>query len=86
MAAVFASDLFVLVPWVGFGVALIIFYLWLRRPPRSAPPRQHHYVPPPGTVADADQAPVTEGRSATCTAGSGHKKSASRDRRGAGSP
>jgi hypothetical protein len=43
------SDLFVLLPWLAFGVALVIFYFWQRRPPRSPMPPTpgRPYVPPP---------------------------------------
>src|SRR5271155_5575707 len=86
MAAVLGSDLIVLVPWLAFGVALIIFYFWLRRPARldAAPPRPP-YVPPPST-ADADPEPTTHGRGATCTGGCGDKRPANLDRHGKSAP
>jgi hypothetical protein len=44
------SDLFVLVPWVIFGVGLAIVFFWLRPPRRSyrRPPSPGPGAPPEG--------------------------------------
>jgi hypothetical protein len=47
-------------PWLAFGAALVIFYLWMRRPPRPyKPPQRPTTAPSPGRrdheqVAEAD--------------------------------
>jgi hypothetical protein len=50
---------FDLAPWLAFGAALVIFYLWSRRPPRPSRPRRSTTALNPGRpdrdrVADPD--------------------------------
>jgi hypothetical protein len=58
---VVGSVWFELAPWLAFGAALVIFYLWMRRPPRPhKPPRRPATALSPGR-RDHDQVAEPQG-------------------------
>jgi hypothetical protein len=52
------SDWLVLGPWIAFALGLIIFYIWLRRPPKPPCRRARHrprIIGEPGPPPDERQ-------------------------------
>jgi hypothetical protein len=68
------SDWLVLAPWLAFAIGLIIFYVWLRRPPK--PPSRRGEVPPK-IISQAGPPPAERPRAAPATESGHHEQTTS---------